>query len=207
MKTLYSWEVLDPVILKSAGPITAAFEALGVKDFRAAAAYIHRIPYGRTAHPGDLFGVIREHRGTCSTKHALLCRLALEQDLKIALVIGIYRMNARNTPGVGKVLESYGLDSLPEAHCFLRSGKMRVDVTRMTKREPSEKISHFIHEEDISPDQIREYKSALHRRFLAQWIEETATGNKYELDGLWRIREECIASLAEYNEEGGVSRR
>jgi hypothetical protein len=140
---MYSWEVFDPVILKSAGPVTAAFEAIGIKDFRTAAAYVNRIPYGRAANLDDVLGVIRQQRGTCSTKHALLCRLALEQDLKIALVIGIYRMNARNTPGVGKVLERYGLESLPEAHCFLRSHGMRVDVTRVMEQRPSETIRVF----------------------------------------------------------------
>jgi hypothetical protein len=134
MESMYSWEVLDPVALRPAGPVSAAFIAAGIQDFRAAAAFVNAIPYGRTTRLDDVLGVIREHRGTCSTKHALLCRLALEQGLKIALVIGIYRMNARNTPGVGKVLERYGLDGLPEAHCFLRSCGMRVDLTRTTKR-------------------------------------------------------------------------
>jgi hypothetical protein len=43
--------------------------------------------------------VLAEQRGTCSTKHALLRRLAIEQGLDIALVLGIYEMTERNTPG------------------------------------------------------------------------------------------------------------
>jgi hypothetical protein len=204
METMHSWEVLDPVALTSAGPITAAFVAAGVKDFRSAAAYVSAIPYGRTVDL-DVLGVIREQRGTCSTKHALLRRLAVEQDLRIALVIGIYCMNGRNTPGVGEVLESHGLDSLPEAHCFLRAGEMRVDVTRAMKQQPSEKITHFIHEEEISPDQIGDYKAALHRRFLRQWMKDTTAGTEYTLDEIWRIRENCIAALVERSEDRGVA--
>jgi len=68
-------------------------------------------------------------------------------------------MNGRNTPGVGRVLERYGLDGLPEAHCFLRSDEIRIDVTRTLETQPSEKITHFIYEEEITPDQIRDYKS------------------------------------------------
>jgi hypothetical protein len=191
---MYSWEVLDPVILKPCGAITAAFVAAGVRDFRAAAAYVNQLPYGRTANRNDLLGVLREGRGTCSTKHAILSRLAQEQSIKIALVIGIYRMNARNTPGVGLVLEKYGLDSLPEAHCFLRYAEMRVDVTRAGSN-PCEQISEFMYEEDISPDQIGEYKTSLHRRFLGQWMGEVTATTRYSLDELWQIREACITAL------------
>jgi len=53
--------VLD-LILKSAGPFTAAFVAVGVNDFRTAAAYLNRIRYGRAANSDDVSGVIREHR-------------------------------------------------------------------------------------------------------------------------------------------------
>jgi hypothetical protein len=197
VQILYSWEVLGPAALKPAGGVTSAFLATGIKDFRAAAAYMNALPYGRNANRSDILGVIHERRGTCSTKHALLCRLALEQGLEIALLIGIYEMNARNTPGIGSVLERHGLDSLPEAHCFLRSGEMRIDVTRTLKIQPSEEITHFTYEEVIKPDQIGDYKVALHRRFLRQWLKETALRVEYCLDEVWHIREECIAALAE----------
>jgi hypothetical protein len=73
MEILYSWEVLDPVVLTSAGPSTDAFIAAGIEDFRSAAAYVNAIPYGRTENRDEVLGVIRECRGTCGRKHALLC--------------------------------------------------------------------------------------------------------------------------------------
>jgi hypothetical protein len=192
---VHSWEALEPVILKPAGIISAEFLAVRVKDFRAAAEYVCRLPYGRNTNRLDALAVIREGRGTCSIKHALLRRLALEQDLDIVLVIGIYEMNQRNTPGVGKVLEKYGLESLLEAHCYLRSGQTRIDVTREMMLNPSERITCFIHEEEISPDQIGDYKAGVHRRFLKEWMDRTFIGTGPTLDDLWRIREECIAAI------------
>jgi hypothetical protein len=192
---MYSWEALDSAILKPAGVVTAAFVAAGLQDFREAAAYVNRMPYGRNTSPKDALAVISEGRGTCSTKHALLRRLAMEQHLNIALVIGIYQMNQRNTPGVEMVLEKYQLESLPEAHCYLRSGHKKIDVTRVVADSSPEPISGFIYEEEIAPDQIGEYKASLHRRFLKQWMEETTAGTEYTLAELWRIREECIAAL------------
>jgi len=101
---MYSWEALESAILTPSGVVTAAFVTVGLQDFRKAAAYVNRMPYGRNANPKDALAVITEGRGTCSTKHALLRRLAMEQHLNILLVIGIYQMNQRNAPGVGKVL-------------------------------------------------------------------------------------------------------
>lgn len=75
---MHSWEALEPIILKPAGVITAAFMGVAVQDFRAPAAYVNRIPYGRNTNREDALAVMSEGQGTCSTKHALLRRLALE---------------------------------------------------------------------------------------------------------------------------------
>lgn len=96
-------------------------------------------------------------------------------------------MNAPNTPAVGDVLEKYGLESLPEAHCYLRSAQNRIDVTRAMEHRPSEEITDFIYEEQISPDQTGDYKATLHRRFLRQWVEDISTGAAYTLDDVWAV--------------------
>jgi hypothetical protein len=84
--------------------------------------------------------VLTEGRSTCSTKHALLAELATEQHLPVALMLGIYLMSERNTPGVGSVLTRHGLAEIPEAHCYLMHDGVRIDVTRETTA-PSEPIA------------------------------------------------------------------
>jgi hypothetical protein len=98
---VYSWDVLPPVSLQPAGPLSAESMARGSTDFRAAGRYVQALPYGRTADRADFRAVLRAGKGTCSTKHALLAALAHEQDLPVVLTLGIYDMHARNTPGVG----------------------------------------------------------------------------------------------------------
>jgi hypothetical protein len=191
---MHSWDVLDPVAIKPSGDISNAFMEVGALDYCAAAMFISRLPYGRNTIVNEPLIVIRENRGTCSTKHAVLRRLAIEQDVDITLVLGIYEMHERNTPGVGSVLRKYGISSLPEAHCYLRFRDKRVDVTRPINANPPETTGRFLHEEDISPEQIGEYKRSLHRRFLQRWIAETA--DERDLDEIWRIREECISALS-----------
>jgi len=192
-----SWNVLDPVALKPAGEISGAFLQARLIDYRAAARFVSRLPYGRNANVNGPLMVIHEGRGTCSTKHALLRRLAMEQGIDVALVIGIYEMHERNTPGVGPVLKRYGLATLPEAHCYLRFRGNRIDVTREVGANPPEPIACFLHEENIRPEQIGDYKTALHRHFLQRWMAGTGVAGGRNLDEIWRIREECIAALSQ----------
>jgi len=193
---LHSWDVLDPVVLQPAGPITAAFHLAGVCDYRNAARYVARLPYGRNVNLANPLTVFEESRGTCSTKHALLCRLAVEQDIAVTLAVGIYEMNQRNTPGVGWVLEMNGLTCLPEAHCYLIASGKRIDVTRETVTRTAEAIARFLHEEEIAPEQIGAYKIGLHRSFLRHWMEQAGVAATHTLDQVWRIREQCIAAIS-----------
>jgi len=195
---IHSWQALDPVTLKPAGTVTSAFLRVQTADFRSAARYVSRLPYARNSHPDDPQIVLIEQRGTCSTKHALLRRLAVEQNLDCALVLGIYEMTEQNTPGVGAVLGRSGLVMLPEAHCYLRMAGNRIDVTRPIDQPPAEAISRFLYEEDIDPMQIASYKSDFHKRYLKQWIIENSGLSGRSLAEIWEIREECIASLSGY---------
>ena len=38
-------------------------------------------------------------------------------------------MNKKNTPKVESVLNSYNLNDIPEAHCYLKTGEHRIDLT------------------------------------------------------------------------------
>lgn len=182
--------------LKPDGEVTAHFLAVGISDFHSAAHYVQQLPYGRNADRTNFWLVLREGRGTCSTKHALLAQLAKEQEVDIALTIGIYAMTEGNTPGVDPVLETYGLSYLPEAHCYLTYQEMRVDVTR-SGVEPSEPIERFLYEETINPDQIGSYKVELHQRFMREWVANGGVAGNRSWEETWHIREECIAALSE----------
>jgi hypothetical protein len=193
---MHSWDALDPNSFRSDGAITSAFLRLGNQTFRSAGQYTQALPYGRNSHPGDPLIVLTEKRGTCSTKHALLRRLAIEQNLDIVLVLGIYEMSEQNTPGVGAVLAKYGLAILPEAHCYLRMAGNRIDVTGAAYRGLAEPIADFLHEEDIDPTQITNYKTDLHKQYLSRWIADNGGLGGRSLADIWKIREECIASLS-----------
>ena len=193
---MLSWDALDPFRFAAAGAVTAAFVGVANADLRSAAQYVARLPYGRNSEPEDPLIVLAEQRGTCSTKHALLRRLAIEQGLPISLVVGLYEMTGRNTPGIEPVLRRYGLTSLLEAHCYLRAGGDRIDVTKEPSNRRAEPIEHFLYEEEIDPEQITRYKTDLHRRFLEEWMTGNDRLRDMSFKQVWSIREECIASLS-----------
>jgi hypothetical protein len=191
-----SWDALPDVFLGPAGQVTEEFGKLGLRDYRGAARYLNWLPYGRNNSRTDALAVLRESRGTCSTKHALLKQLAMEQQIEIALVVGIYEMSERNTPGVGHVLAEYSLTCVPEAHCCLRYEGIRIDVTRTLATAPAEPVLHFLYEEEITPPQIGEYKVHLHQNFIRRWLAQGRNAVGRDCDEIWRIREQCIATLS-----------
>ena len=193
---MQSWPALPNVFLQPAGQISAEFVARSITDFRAAGRYLHHLPYGRNTDRSDFRLVLPEGRGTCSTKHALLAELAREQDLPVVLALGIYEMHERNTPGVGVVLDKYGLQCIPEAHCYLRYGGTRIDITR-SGAEPTDPIDRFLYEEAIVPSQIGDYKVQLHQQFLRSWLNTADQVGGRSFTGMWKIREECILALAQ----------
>ena len=167
----------------------AAFVALGARAYHAAAHYVRRLPYGRNSNRTDYGLVLEEGRGTCSTKHALLAALAEEHGLPVELRIGVYEMNGENTPGVGPTLARYGLECVPEAHCYLANRGARVDLTR---NPPTAPIGDFLYEETIEPIGIGTRKVGVHRGFIRRWAAERGL----DPEVVWRIREECIEALS-----------
>ena len=192
---MYSWGSIWPTPLRNAGDIARAFLALGISDLRQAAYWVQSLPYGRNSRPENPLVVLEEKRGTCSTKHALMKRLAVEQSVPMELTVGIYEMSDKNTPGVGEVLKQFGLISLPEAHCYLWLRGKRIDLTGLRDQQGREPIQNFLVEETIEPDEITDYKIWLHKCVLRSWSARQRH-MRHSIQNLWCIREECILALS-----------
>lgn len=173
--------------LDTTKPLGARFAAQGAWSYRDAARLVWDLPYGRPRQ-ADLQAVLRERRGTCSTKHALLAALAAEVGLPVDLWLGLYMMSEANTRGVGRALQSHGLMAVPEAHCVLGVGDERIDLTWPGQRREAPPLDPA---EIIRPDQIGDYKRAWHRRHLDAW----ARAEGRDPDAVWAAREAAIARL------------
>jgi hypothetical protein len=121
-----------------------------IHDFSSALMYIQDLPYCRNSLRDHATVVLDEKCGTCSTKHAILKRLADENGKDLKLFIGIYRMNAANAKSVQSVLEKHQLDYIPEAHTYLKMGTQVIDVTKRSFANTLF-LHDLIEEEEIAP--------------------------------------------------------
>lgn len=155
---------------------------------------VRKIPYGRNTNRSDFSLVIKENKGTCSSKHAFLKDFADKKNIaKVQLFIGIFKMNEANTSKIYPLLTRNAIDYIPEAHCYLKINSIPVDVT--TTESFYEKIHNDIVEEiEIEPYQVADFKVEYHKKFLKNWISKTNCSKSF--DEIWNIREQCIEKLS-----------
>lgn len=182
--------------IHSSGRISTEFANRNISTFSRAALFVRQLPYGRNPDKNNLVSVFSDQCGTCSTKHALLKQLADENHFTgLKLMVGLFRMNAENTPEIAAVLRRNNLEYIPEAHCYLRYEDLVLDYTRPHSK-PSDFMDCLLEEIEILPGQIADFKVNYHKAYLANWL--TSTGQTpLTLNDLWNIREQCIQRIAD----------
>lgn len=180
--------------LSSNDKLTQLAVSKGMSNWATLVRNIQELPYGRNQSRIDLSLVLKENKGSCSSKHALLKQLAdLNNIPNVELVLAIYKMNDQNTPGIHLSKVTRDLTYIPEAHCYLKVNNEKLDIT--TANSSINKIENVIISETIiKPDQIGQYKIDYHKKFIRNWI--TQNKIKLSLDQIWQFREQCIANLS-----------
>ncbi|MGN5953160.1 hypothetical protein ACP6L2_00960 [Sphingobacterium lactis] len=177
------------------GMISIAFLDNDIQTFHDACSFIQNLPYKRNSDKENLTLIFTEKCGTCSSKHAVLKQLCIEQNMEdIELMIGVFKMNAINTPPILKTLEHYKLKYIPEAHTYLKFQNEYFDFTKLGSSSEGF-LDYLLYEEEILPNQINEYKIELHQVFLKKWLKDKPDVN-LTFDEIWRIREQCILDLS-----------
>ena len=181
-------------IIKDKGLLSKACLDIGLNDFDSICNHIQSLPYGRNTDRSNYHLVLKENKGTCSTKHAFLKQVAIEQNAsQIQFCLGIYKMQEHNTKGVGSILSKYNLDYIPEAHTYLKVNSKILDFTR-TEESNTNFRDYLVFEEQILPEHIGTYKTNLHKSFIKSWMVNEKI--PYSIEALWLIREACIAQLS-----------
>jgi len=181
--------------IRHVGAISRLFLNHNISTFSEATHFVRELAYGRNRNKEDLKTVFQDSCGTCSSKHALLKRLAEENhvaDLK--LMMGIFRMNAVNTPKISATLQRHKLDYIPEAHNYQKYADLILDFTTVNSK-PADCENDLLEEIEITADKISDFKVKYHQDYLRTWLHKQ-NFPKLTLDELWKIREQCIADLA-----------
>jgi hypothetical protein len=75
--------VLPDKSISNVGMISAKFLSLGINRFIDACRYVHEMPYGYNSDRDDLMILFKENKGSCTTKHTVIAKLAVELNLHI----------------------------------------------------------------------------------------------------------------------------
>ncbi len=166
----------------------------GFNDFESISNYFKSLPYGRNFDKSNFNLVLTEKKGTCASKHAFLKELAIENNqANVKLFVGVYKMNDKNTSGIEPVLSKYKLNYLPQAHTYLKINDELFDITRSVVSE-SNFMDDLIFEEEITPNQVLDYKREIHHNYLKEWIKKENID--YTFDEIWSIREAGVEILS-----------
>ena len=180
--------------LTSKEPLTQLLLSKEIFSWNEAIKFIQNIPYGRNESRTDFSLVISENKGTCSSKHALLKEIAIQNHIpNVQLIIGLYKMNQQNTPKIGSILSDNQLTFIPEAHCYLKINDDYLDIT--SKEAEFDAIKNVILEEiEIEPYQVGDFKIEYHQNYLKDWMSKNEIS--FSFDQIWEIREKCIENIS-----------
>lgn len=179
----------------SSDSLTTLIKDKGIKNWSELIDFTRNLPYGRNLNREDFSLVMKENKGTCSSKHSFLKKVADQNNFDdVKLILGMYRMNHLNTSKIGNTILESGLEYIPEAHCYLKLNGQRIDIT--TPNTDIEKLANDIIEEiEIEPEQVTIFKVDYHKKYVLNWINDNKI--KMNFDKIWEIREQCIKKLEE----------
>jgi hypothetical protein len=178
-------------LIQDKGNLSSAILKLGFENFLSFAEFIRSLHYGRVSDSQNIMAVIQERKGTCSTKHLLLASLAHECGYSnTRLMVGVYKMSEKNTPGVGLILQDAGLEYMPEAHCYLEFHGKRFDFTGLKTGEESP-FNSLIIEHSVDLNKLHKTKEMIHRGEIVRFSKCLNLDPKL----VWKIREDCIKAL------------
>lgn len=179
--------------IQPSGAVSNNFLDSNITDFQSACEFIAQLPYKRNLQKEDVMCVFKDNGGTCSTKHAVLRKLAMEQNqLNVKLTLGIFKMDAIYSSKIQATLEKHQLAYIPEAHNYLKIGTEYFDFTTPNSNYESFQ-SNILVEQEIEYNEITAKKVAIHKAFLEAW--KISEKIDYSLSEIWQIREQCISDL------------
>jgi hypothetical protein len=177
--------------ISSTEAISRLFTEIGIVDFYGACSYVQNLQYGRISDVNELKLVVHEGKGTCSSKHALLGRLAEENNqLEVEVIMGLFLMSPETHPVLTDFFKNKPYSVIPEAHCYLRYKGIRYDFT--SNSDNMSRIERkIVREQRIEPHQTGEWKVKIHQEYLAKWLNRHLE-LEMTLQELWEEREKCI---------------
>ena len=190
-----SIEVLPNPKLDRTGTIGQQFDKLGLITFREACYWVKNLPYGSNSSNNDSLVIFDEGKATCTNKHGIIARLAAELNLEIYKNLGFYQLNDEIVTGVNEILRSYGLNFIPQIHCFLEYKNFRVDLTEGNCNGKNKTIEDYDFIVRVLPDlSYGEYES-YYLKYLEKYYATAPQLEELGTNRVLQILAECEQQL------------
>lgn len=163
-------DVLPSVDIQPNGIVSQAFLTRQITSFTEACRWVKALPYGSNSSTEDSLILFSEGRGTCTTKHGVIARLAQEQNLPVCKNLGFYRLNDEIVTGVNALLNVYGLSFIPQIHCFLVYETNRVDLTEGNCNGKNKTIEDYDFVVPVQPDLTYAQEKSLYLEYLQRYF-------------------------------------
>lgn len=164
-------ETLPDVTLQPQGIVSTKYLHQGLKTFHEACQWTKDLPYGSNSNNEDSLILFEEGHGTCTTKHGAIARLAQELNLPVHKNLGFYRLNDEIVTGVNALLQPYGLDFIPQIHCFLVYANCRVDLTEGNCNGKNKTIEDYDFVVQVEPDLTHQQHQAYYLEYLRRYAD------------------------------------
>lgn len=161
--------ILPECEIQPNGIISEQFLRQQITTFQQACTWTKALAYGSNSNNENSLILFTEERGTCTTKHGAIARLAQEQGLPVFKTLGFYRLNDEIVSGVDDVLKPYGLDFIPQIHCFLSYQTHRVDLTEGNCNGKNKTITDYDFTIQVQPDLTHAQEEAYYLTHLQQY--------------------------------------
>ena len=162
-------EILPNPVIDSAGIVSQQFRQLDLTTFHQACYWVKNLPYGSNSSNDDYLIIFAENKATCTNKHGIISRLAEELDLEIYKNLGFYRLNNAIITGVNAIVEPYGLNFIPQIHCFLEYQNYRVDLTKGNCNGKNKTIEDYDFIVQVKPDLTHQEHEAYYLEHLDKY--------------------------------------
>ncbi|MBD2231664.1 hypothetical protein [Phormidium tenue] len=162
-------KVLPDVMLQANGPIAEKFLQQGLKTFHEACRWTKKLPYAANSNSENSLILFEEGYGSCTAKHGAIARLAQEHSLPVHKNLGFYRLDDEIVTGVNALLQPYGLDFIPQIHCFLVYEDCWVDLTEGNCNGKNKTIEDYDFVLQVAPDLSQAQHQAYYLEFLRRY--------------------------------------
>ena len=180
--------------INRSGSISKKFIESGIDDFHHAFQWGKDLPYGYNSNHDDQLIIFEEKKGICTTKHGAIAMLAQEIGLDVHKMLGFYKLNEQIVSGTSKILDKYGLNYIPQIHCFLSSQMNFVDLTEDNCHGKNEEPEEFDVIFRVRPDLSETEEFEYYKLGLEYYLMSDEKLSNLQKDDLIAILKECNES-------------